>query len=135
VAERLGIENRNFAGAAWSHSARLSARQIFNGMLVIEEDAAGDIQTEALDTLVGDETYDYVKMDVEGSEAAVLSGGVETLKRARCIAVASYHLPRDLMDLPAQLRRRVDDQAGATWRLAFAHYSQSFDDSIFYLHR
>ena len=135
VAQRLGIENRNFAGAAWSHSARLSARQIFNGMLVIEEDAAGDIQTETLDTLVGDATYDYVKMDVEGSEAAVLSGGVETLKRARCIAVASYHLPSDLMDLPAALRRRVDDEAGATWRLAFAHYSQVFDDSIFYLHR
>jgi FkbM family methyltransferase len=135
VAERIGVENRNFTGAAWSHPTRLGARLIFNGMLVIEEDAAGNIQTETLDTLAGGAVYDYIKMDVEGSEAVVIAGGVETLKRARCIAVASYHLPGDLTDLPALLRRLLGDEAAATWRLAFAHYSQSFDDSIFYLYR
>lgn len=135
VAKRIGVENRTFTGAAWSHATRLGARLIFNGMLVIEEDAAGDIRTETLDTLAGDAVYDYVKMDVEASESMVMQGGVETLKRARCIAVASYHLPSDLMDLPTLLRRLLDDEAATTWRLAFAHYSQSFDDSIFYLHR
>ncbi len=135
TAERLGVDNRNFVGAAWSRPTRLDARLIFNGMLVIEENTAGDIQTDTLDALVGEETYDYVKMDVEGSEAAVMAGGVQTLRRARCIAVASYHLPNDLTAVPAQLRGLLDDEAGETWRLAFAHYSQSFDDSIFYLHR
>ncbi len=135
AAERIGVANRNFVGAAWSHRTRLDARLIFNGMLVIEENSAGDIQTETLDVLAGGEAYDYVKMDVEGSEAAVMKGGEETLKRARCIAVASYHLPDDLMAVPAQLRRLVGDEAGQAWRLAFGHYSQSFDDSIFYLYR
>jgi len=135
TAERLGVANRNFVGAAWSHPTRLDARLIFNGMLVIEENTAGDIQTETLDALVGEEAYDYVKMDVEGSEALVMAGGAETLRRARCIAVASYHLPHDLTAVPARLRRLVGDEAGETWRLAFAHYSQCFDDSIFYLHR
>ena len=104
-------------------------------MLVIEEDAAGDIQTETLDALAGGAVYDYVKMDVEATGGEVMAGGVETLKRARCIAVASYHLPGDLIDLPTRLRRLLGDEAGTTWRLAFAHYSQSFDDSIFYLYR
>jgi hypothetical protein len=135
VAARIGVENRTFTGVAWSHATRLGARLIFNGMLVIEEDKAGDIRAEALDALAGGVAYDYVKMDVEASEAAVIAGGVETLKRARCIAVASYHLPGDLVDLPARLRRAVGDEAGEVWRLAFGHYSQSFDDSIFYLHR
>lgn len=135
TADRLGVRNRNFVGAAWSHPTRLDARLIFNGMLVIEENTAGDIRTDTLDALAGDETYDYVKMDVEGSEAAVIAGGAETLRRARCIAVASYHLPDDLVAVPAQLRHAVMDETGETWRLAFGHYSQVFDDSIFYLYR
>ena len=135
VATRVGVENRNFTGAAWSHPTRLDARLIFNGMLVIEEDAAGDIRTETLDTLAEGTVYDYVKMDVEASEAKVIAGGAETLRRARCIAVASYHLPGDLIDLPSLLRRALGDETAKAWRLAFAHYSQSFDDSIFYLYR
>jgi FkbM family methyltransferase len=135
VAARTGIDNRSFAGVAWSHATRLGARLLFNGMLVIEEDAAGDIRAERLDTLTAGEAYDYVKMDVEGAESAVIAGGVETLKRARCIAVASYHRAADLIELPALLRRKLSDGAGEAWRLSFAHYSQSFDDSIFYLHR
>ena len=134
VAGRIGVENRNVVGAAWSHPTRLGARLIFNGMLVIEEDAAGDIQTDTLDTLTRGNGFDYVKMDVEGSEGAVLSGGEATLKRARCVAVAAYHLPGDLMDLPAQMDQVLGDDAGA-WNLAFDHYSQSFDDSILYFHR
>ncbi len=135
VAARIGVENRIFTGAAWSHATRLGARLIFNGMLVIEEDAAGDIRTETLDSLTGGTAYDFVKMDVEASEDKVMDGGVETLRRARCIAVASYHLPGDLIDLPTRLRRLLGDEAGANRRLAFAHYSQSFDNSIFYLYR
>jgi FkbM family methyltransferase len=135
MAARIGVQNDNFTGVAWSHPTRLGARLIFNGMLVIEEDAAGDIQAETLDTLGDGAVYDYVKLDVEASEAAVIAGGIETLKRARCIAVASYHLPGDLMDLPAELRRVLGEAADTAWRLAFAHYSQSFDDSIFYLYR
>jgi len=135
VAQRIGVNNRNFTGVAWSHRTRLGARLLFNFMLVVEEDTAGDIQAEKLDALAAGETYDYVKMDVEGSEAAVIAGGVETLKRARCIAVASYHRAADLIELPALLRRQLGDESGATWRLAFAHYSQSFDDSIVYLYR
>lgn len=134
VAGRIGVENRNVVGAAWSHPTRLGARLIFNGMLVIEEDAAGDIQTDTLDALTRGEAYDYVKMDVEGSEGAVLSGGVATLRQARCVAIAAYHLPGDLMDLPVSMDRLLGDEAGS-WKLAFDHYSQAFDDSILYFYR
>lgn len=135
VAERAGIENRNFTGVAWSRPTRLGARTLLNGMLVIEEDNAGDIRAERLDTLAAGTAFDYVKMDVEGSEAEAMTGGVETLKRARCIAVASYHVAGDLVALPTLLSRLLGDETGMMWHLAFAHYSQSFEDSIFYLYR
>jgi FkbM family methyltransferase len=138
VASRTGVANRTFSGAAWNRGARLSARRLFNGMLVIEESEAGSIPADALDTLIGEEPCDYIKMDVEGTERQVLDGGRNALRSARCIAVAGYHLPGDLTDLPAFLGDilggfSADGPGG--WRLAFAHYSQVWDDSIFYAWR
>jgi hypothetical protein len=53
--------------------------------------------------------------------------------------VAGYHLPCDLIDLPRQLAGLLGGSFGEAnpsgWRLAFAHYSQVFDDSIFYAWR
>lgn len=137
VATRLGISNTNYAGAAWSRASRLNARLIFNGMLVIEEASDGDIPTETLDALLGEEVFDFIKMDVEGTEAAVIEGGTQSLRRAHCVAIAAYHLPRDLVDLPRLLSDALGSAVGEDeeWRLAFAHYSQVFDDSIFYAWR
>jgi FkbM family methyltransferase len=138
VAARNGIDNTNYVGAAWSHATRLSARQLFSGMLVIEEADSGGIAAERLDALLKGETYDYIKMDVEGTERAVLEGGEQSLRAARCIAIAGYHLPNDFTDLPRQAQRILGDFTAAgsgEWRLAFAHYSQVWDDSIFYAWR
>jgi len=139
VAERLGVTNTNFVGAAWSHDTNLSAWTMFNAMLVIEESEAGEIHAKSLDKLLAGESFDLIKMDVEGTERAVLAGGVETLSRAKCIAFAGYHLPHDLFHLPCQLGEILGAPLGTEnpegWRLAFAHYSQVFDDSIFYAWR
>jgi FkbM family methyltransferase len=131
TATRLGLENTHYVGAAWSHPTRLKAETLFNGMLVIREAPDGDTEAEALDRLAASQTYDYVKFDVEGAEREALIGGAEMLRRARCIAVAAYHLPNDLIDLPNQLGGILGDG----WRWGFRHYSQSFDDSIFYAFR
>jgi len=138
VAARRGITNTNYVGAAWTHATHLSARKLFSGMLVIEESRQGRIAAERLDVLLDGETYDYIKMDVEGTEREVLGGGPDSLRKARCIAVAGYHLPNDFIDLSRQLSMILGDfsseQVGG-WRLAFAHYSQVGDDSIFYAWR
>jgi len=133
TAARLGLANSHYVGAAWSHAARLKAELLFNGMLVIREASDGDTEAEALDTLAAEATFDYVKFDVEGAEREALDGGRATLRRARCIAVAAYHLPNDLIDLPNQLDAILGVDDG--WRWGFRHYSQSFDDSIFYAYR
>jgi FkbM family methyltransferase len=138
VAARNAIANTNYVGAAWAHATRLSARMLFSGMLVIEEAREGGIAADRLDVLLGGEAYDYIKMDVEGTEREVLDGAPDSLRKARCIAVAGYHLPNDFIALPGQLGRILGGfsrgQDGG-WRLAFAHYSQVGDDSIFYAWR
>ena len=133
TAARLSLANTHYVGAAWNRPARLKAELLFNGMLVIREAEDGDTDAQALDTLAAGQTYDYVKFDVEGVEREALQGGVEMLRRARCIAVAAYHLPNDIIDLPNQLDAILPK--AERWRWGFRHYSQSFDDSIFYVCR
>jgi FkbM family methyltransferase len=128
AAADLGLVNTHYAGAAWSRAARLGFKPLFNAMLEVGEAVDGELAAEALDTLTAGETFDYVKFDVESAERHALDGAAALLRRARCIAVAAYHRPEDLIDLPAQLEAILGDG----WTLYFRHYSQSFDDSIFY---
>jgi FkbM family methyltransferase len=132
AAARNGLENRNYPGAAWDRPAHLKADLLFNGMFAIKEDKAGDIAADRLDTVTDGETYDYVKYDVESAERQALKGSLRILNSARCIAIAGYHLPNDLVELPILVEALLEDSG---WRCSFRHYSQSFDDSIFYFHR
>jgi FkbM family methyltransferase len=135
AAQKGALKNRTFAGAAWSHKTRLSCKVYPNGMMVITEDTSGTIEADALDNLVGQERYDYVKFDVEGAEAPSLKGAHALLQNAKCIAVASYHLPSDLVDIPDHIAMVLGAGYATEWRCAFQHYSECFDDSIFYFYR
>lgn len=81
------------------------------GAATSQVDAAGAIRVPCatLDSLsIADPTY--VKIDVEGAEAGVLQGGTETLGRSKpTIAIASYHHPTDLFDLPIALAKIAPD--------------------------
>lgn len=124
-----------FIGAAWSHKTRLSSHVLQNGMMVIKEDIAGDIDAEGLDVISSLEPFDYVKFDVEGAEAHALQGARSLLRSSRCIAIAGYHLPDDLLEIPNNLSIILGPQYETEWSRAFHHYSECFDDSIFYFYR
>jgi FkbM family methyltransferase len=130
VAADLGIDNTHFVGGAWDKDARLIALADIMGMLDIREDPEGPVQGKPLDMLLGDEVFDLIKMDVESAEPNVIAGGHKALKAAHCVAVAAYHRPHDILTLPAHM-----DAVRPDWKLAFAHYSQTYDDSIFYFWR
>ena len=135
AAKRTNLTNRIFTGAAWSHKTRLSCHIYASGMMAIAEDAQGTIEAEALDNLTRGERYDYVKLDVEGSEGKALEGGHTLIRNAHCVAVASYHLPTDFIDIPRTIATIAGETYEREWRCAFGHYSECFDDSIFYFYR
>lgn len=136
TAARSGeLKCRVFTGAAWSHKTRLSCHVLQNGMMVIREDATGSIDADALDNISSPEHYDYIKFDVEGSEARALEGARSLLRRSHCIAIAGYHLPNDLMEIPNHISVILGADHNAEWRRVFHHYSECFDDSIFYFYR
>jgi FkbM family methyltransferase len=135
TAARLGLANRTFQGVAWSGKARLSVDTLPNGMMVVTEDPAGRIDADALDHIVGNDVYEYVKFDVEGSEIAALDGARALLRRARCVAVASYHYADDLVDIPNHVAELIELKRDKNWKCAFHHYSECMEDSIFYFYR
>jgi FkbM family methyltransferase len=135
AAQKSALKNKTFTGAAWSHKARLSCQVHPNGMMAITEDRSGPIEADALDNLTSLEQYDYVKFDVEGAEEPALEGACSLLRGAKCIAIASYHLPSDLVDIPNQISTILGAAHETEWACAFQHYSECFDDSIFYFYR
>ena len=133
VSDRLAINTTLFCGAAWRRNARLTADETFNGMFLVREDDTGEIAAAPLDELLSGEAFDFIKMDVEGAEREVIAGGEQSLRRARCVAVAAYHFADDLVDLPLKMLELMSPSDG--WRLTFSHSSQLFADSIFYAYR
>lgn len=74
------------------------------------EDGASELRvsTVTLDDYVkqqGLDRVDYIKMDVEGAELAVIDGAGETVKRlAPKFGIAAYHRDDDLVRIPEALR-------------------------------
>lgn len=132
-AQRLGIHTTIFTGAAWNQQTRLHFREsnAISGMLSVEEQSQSGIPADRLDHLAADRQFDYIKFDIEGAEKQALDGARQQLRQARCIAIAAYHLPEDLIDLHAQATEILATST-KQWDICFRHYSETFDDSIYY---
>ena len=64
----------------------------------------------SIDTLANDVDFTYIKMDVEGVEFVVLSGGVEHLsKKKPKLCVSCYHRCCDIYRLPLMIHRTNPD--------------------------
>ena len=66
-----------------------------------------------LDDLVKDETIDYIKFDVEGSEREAIAGAEKIIARdLPTLAVSLYHRSEDLFSLPLLLKERFPAYEG-----------------------
>jgi FkbM family methyltransferase len=71
---------------------------------------------------------DFIKMDIEGSEAAALEGAGETIERWRPkLAICVYHKPSDVWTIPNEVRRRYP-----FYRLFLGHYSLHLEETVMY---
>ena len=116
--------------AAWSHETALSFEEVRGGMITVREASNGGLAADAIDNYVH-EPVDLAKMDIEGAESRALAGARRVLSEGADWAVAAYHRPEDLLSLPTIMR----DGLTGEYRLMFRHYSEVFDDSIFYFLR
>lgn len=70
-------------------------------------DAIGEMQeVVTVDSLASPDGFSYIKADVEGSEADMLYGAVNTLKSFKPkLNIACYHKSRDIFELPLKIKK------------------------------
>ena len=91
--------NRN-AGAAQNTSAVLQPRTA----------KIKEVQARSVDSLLEQKGCDYIKFDVEGSEAEALAGCSESIRKHRpALCVSLYHRSEDLFALPLLVHRMAPD--------------------------
>lgn len=68
------------------------------------------VNSVTIDLLAKKETPSYIKMDIEGAEAAAISGGENTITNHKPkMQVACYHRSEDLFDLPEKIIKMRND--------------------------
>jgi FkbM family methyltransferase len=91
----------------------------------------GTVETVTLDEFVeqaGLERVDFVKLDVEGAELAALKGASQVLEEHRPkLAVALYHGPEDLTEIPLYLQ-----ELGLGYRLFLDHTSAGWEETVLF---
>ena len=85
---------------------------------------AGTVQCVPLDEVLVNESPTFIKMDVEGAEAATLRGAWKTIRRSRpLLAISAYHRQADLWQLPLLVADACSD-----YRLFLRpHIAEGFD--------
>lgn len=75
------------------------------GGSVIAEAGDAHIQVVAIDDVLPSFNPTFIKLDIEGAEAAALSGAAKTIRRSQPrLAVCVYHEPDHLWTLPLRMR-------------------------------
>lgn len=86
-----------------------------------------EVRVEPLDNFV-DVPFTFLKMDVEGAEAAVIAGARRVIETHHPkIAVSVYHRPADLVDIPGRVLAIRDD-----YEIALRHYTEGFTETVMY---
>lgn len=72
--------------------------------------------------------FDFIKMDIEGSELYALEGGMETINKLRPqLAISIYHNDTDFINIPIFLYENLKD-----YDFKIGHYSPDINETILY---
>ena len=90
-----------------------------------------EVRTLSIDDLVEQEglsKVDYIKMDIEGSEAGALRGASRTIRRFRPkLGISVYHSLSDLIFLPQRVK-----EIEPAYRLYLDHHSVHAEETVLY---
>lgn len=87
----------------WNRSGRLRFQNGGDPRSFVGEEGNIEIEADTIDRL--DVAATFIKMDIEGSEYEALRGAERTIRsHAPKLAIAVYHKPADLTDIPAYIK-------------------------------
>jgi len=92
------------------------------------DDSPDIISTISLDEYFEGDAFTFLKVDIEGSEAAMLDGAVMSIRKWRPrIAVSVYHYPTDIFEIPQKCFSLNSD-----YRFSISHHSSQLMDTVLY---
>jgi FkbM family methyltransferase len=95
TSDRPGIARFNATGLG---SAKLSSAGVY------------EVSCVAIDDVLTEQAPTFVKMDIEGAEAAALTGSRRAIREGRpLLAVAAYHKQADLWELPSLVHEMMPE--------------------------
>lgn len=96
------------------------------GSASLSASGAYEVECIAIDQVVADPTF--IKMDIEGAEAAAISGASKAIRERRpLLAIAAYHKQADLWELP----KLVHDLEPAYRLFLRPHVAEGFDTVLY----
>jgi FkbM family methyltransferase len=108
-------------GTAWFNATGLGSAKLSAG-------GQYEVDCVSLDDVLGSSPPTFVKMDIEGAEAAALAGSRAVIADGRpLLAVAAYHNQADLWELP-----HLVDEMGLDYRLFLRPHAAEGFDAVLY---
>jgi FkbM family methyltransferase len=115
LTSKLEIESINLNAACGDSSgvAKISDLTGLSSQIsrsIDETDSSQNIPIFTLDEIAGSWFPTHIKMDIEGSEMEAIKGAVKIIKESRPkLAIAVYHKPRDIYEIPKYLSLTVPE--------------------------
>jgi FkbM family methyltransferase len=86
------------------------------------------IEARTLDSIIGNSSLTFLKMDIEGSEMEALLGASRTIARCKPkLAICVYHRPYEYVSISEFVLSLVPD-----YRLFLRHYTTHEDETVLY---
>lgn len=120
------VQKYNLGTSNCEKEVRFSSSGDVNSHVCFEGDSY--IKTVALDEILREETVGFIKMDIEGEEAAALLGAKKIIENQKPIlAISCYHRREDIWKLPFMIL-----EMNQNYKLYLRHYTASIGDTVLY---
>ncbi len=101
---------------------------VFKSMARVDETGEKIILMDTIDNVLAGSRATFIKMDIEGAEAAALRGAKETIKKYRpTLAISIYHKRTDLWEIPEYIAELVME-----YKFYIRAYADTANELIFY---
>lgn len=126
-----GLENCRLVNCGVGSRYETAAFAVGGGRNAARAEEGEQITFDTVDNIVLSRPVTYIKMDVEGQEAAAIAGAAGTIRRYRPkLLVSAYHRNEDLFALPLQVKAICPD-----YRVYLRHhpYIPAWDTNYYFV--
>lgn len=113
----------------WDKLCDISFDNLGSGSGYISEAGKAVIHADKIDSIVGNDRIDFIKMDIEGAEYNALIGARDTIKRVHPrLMISAYHKQDDFIRIPLLIKSLCPD-----YKIYFRHYRKmSVQETVCY---